>query len=227
MKLIRTAVRLISYAAVAYTGYAAFTWLRYGQTKKKAAEPTLDRFLPDPEVVERNSIFVNAPPAFAYEACCNFDVMHSTVARMLFDTRAWVLGAQPAEPILPKSFVDQMKSIGWEVLEETDGQEIVFGIAAQPWLPSAGFRTVPAALFATFNDPGWVKIAFNVSVEEAPRGGSLVRTETRASTTNAEARQRFRNYWAFVSPGVTLIRIVSLRAIKATAEAAATAVAAA
>jgi len=227
MKLIRTAVRLISYAAVAYTGYAAFTWLRYGQTKKKSVEPTLDRFLPDPEVVERNSIVVNAPTAFAYEACCNFDIMHSTVARLLFDTRAWVLGARPAEAMVPKSFADQMKSIGWEVLEETDGHEIVFGVAAQPWLPDAGFRTIPAPLFATFSDPGWVKIAFNVSVEETPRGASLVRTETRAATTDAEARERFRKYWAFVSPGVTLIRMVSLRSIKAAAEAAATAVAAA
>lgn len=44
------------------------------------------------------------------------------------------------------------------------------------------------------------------------------RSETRAVATDADARARFRNYWAFVSPGVSLIRRLSSGPMKREAE---------
>ena len=37
-------------------------------------------------------------------------------------------------------------------------------------------------------------------------------------TTNPAARAKFRRYWSFLSPGIILIRWVSLRPLKAEAE---------
>jgi hypothetical protein len=38
------------------------------------------------------------------------------------------------------------------------------------------------------------------------------------STTDDYARERFRNYWSFVAPGVELIRLAMLRPLKRAAE---------
>jgi hypothetical protein len=46
----------------------------------------------------------------------------------------------------------------------------------------------------------------------------MFRTETRALATDATARARFRRYWAFASPGIALIRRLSLRPLRAEAE---------
>jgi hypothetical protein len=43
-------------------------------------------------------------------------------------------------------------------------------------------------------------------------------TETRASTTDPQAREKFRRYWSFVAPGVELIRMAMMRPIKRDAE---------
>jgi len=49
-------------------------------------------------------------------------------------------------------------------------------------------------------------------------GESIFRSETRAIATDADARAKFRRYWALVSPGVLLIRRAMLAPIKAEAE---------
>lgn len=43
-------------------------------------------------------------------------------------------------------------------------------------------------------------------------------TETRTAATDAYARERFRRYWAVVSPGVLLIRRAMIRQVKTEAE---------
>lgn len=227
MKILRPVVRGALFAAAAYSGFAAFTWFRYGRNKTKPVSPSLDRFMPDPEVIEQHSIGVHAPAAIAFDACCKYDMTQSSFAQFLFDARACALGAKPTHPPASRGLVETFKEIGWCVLDETLGQEIVFGAVAQPWLADAGFRTIPSAEFRTFNEPGWVKIAFTLSAEPAGASSSVVRTETRVITTDADARKRFRTYWSLVRPGVELIRIILLRGVKANAEAVASAVVAA
>jgi hypothetical protein len=43
-------------------------------------------------------------------------------------------------------------------------------------------------------------------------------TETRVTTTDAEAKEHFKRYWSFVAPGVELIRLALLRPLKREAE---------
>jgi hypothetical protein len=62
------------------------------------------------------------------------------------------------------------------------------------------------------------KIAW--TLEALPLGPERTRfsTETRVATTDAGARRKFLRYWRFVRPGVILIRVFLLRAIRRAAE---------
>jgi hypothetical protein len=50
------------------------------------------------------------------------------------------------------------------------------------------------------------------------RAESVFFTETRAVTTDAQARRKFRLYWSFFAPGIALIRQLSLGPLKREAE---------
>ena len=70
----------------------------------------------------------------------------------------------------------------------------------------------------SFNEPGYVKIAWTLRVDPIDAGSSIFRTETRAIATDRAARAKFRRYWSFLSPGIVLIRRLSLPLVKKEAE---------
>jgi hypothetical protein len=109
-------------------------------------------------------------------------------------------------------------SIGWGVLAEAPGREVVMGAVTQPWKADVVFRSLPPDQFAAFNEPGYVKIVWTLRADPIGAHASIFRTETRAVATDAFARAKFRRYWAFLSPGIILIRRALLRPLKAEAE---------
>jgi hypothetical protein len=104
------------------------------------------------------------------------------------------------------------------VLAETPGREIVMGAVTQPWKSEVVFRALPPDEFASFDEPGYVKIVWTLRADAIGPADSMAITETRVTTTDAFAREHFRRYWAFVSPGVVLIRHMSLRLVRRDAE---------
>jgi hypothetical protein len=104
------------------------------------------------------------------------------------------------------------------VLAEIPGREIVVGAVTRPWEANVTFRGMPPEPFASFAEPGFVKIAWTLRADPDASGGSIFRTETRAVATDTVARAKFRRYWAFLSPGIILIRRASLAVVKADAE---------
>ena len=72
--------------------------------------------------------------------------------------------------------------------------------------------------FRAFSEPDCVKIVWTLRADPVGAAESIFRTETRVMTTDATARAKFRRYWSFLSPGIILIRWVSLRPLKAEAE---------
>jgi hypothetical protein len=111
-----------------------------------------------------------------------------------------------------------MRAIGWGVLAEIHGREIVMGAVTQPWMADVVFRPLPPEEFAAFDEPDFVKIAWTLRADPLGAAESIFRTETRVVTTDARARAKFRRYWAFASPGIILIRWASLRPLKTEAE---------
>ena len=114
--------------------------------------------------------------------------------------------------------VEQLERIGWRIVAEEPGRELVFAAATKPWEANPVFRSIAADEFPTFNEPGWVKIAFTFRVHPLDGERCVACAETRVQTTDPAVREGFRRYWALLSPGMDLIRIVLLSQLKHEAE---------
>jgi len=200
-------------------GYVTAHWLRYGHVRKRVGPPTLlDRFLPECEVLERHETRVAAPADVAYLAAREMSLAASPVVRAIFRGRELLMRSSATEERPPQSLIDEVLSIGCAVLAQEPGREIVLGAVTQPWKSDVKFRALPPDEFATFDEPGFAKIAWTIRAEPLGPATSRFYTETRVATTDADARKRFRRYWTMVSPGVRLIRRESLRVVRADAE---------
>ena len=208
-------------AGTAYAAYVADTWLRYGrprQARGDAKDALLDTFMRDYDVRERHEITVAAPADVTFAAAEEMELDSSPVVRAIFRAREVILGSKPETTTRPKGLIEQMKSIGWGVLAESSGREIVMGGVTKPWKANPVFRALPPDEFAAFAEPDFVKIAWTLRSDPEPSGGSTFSTETRAVATDAGARRKFRVYWAFLSPGIILVRSAMLPLLKAAAE---------
>lgn len=207
-------------AAGAYAGYVGATWLAYGRPAAASdgeADPLLDRFMPVYDVAERHHIHVNAPADVTFAAACEQDLMASPIVGAIFTAREVVLGSDP-NTRHHQGLLAMTRSIGWSVLAEEPGREVVMGAATQPWKPNVVFRPIPPQAFAAFNEPDHVKIAWTLRADAAGPHSSIFRTETRVVTTDAAARAKFRWYWARFSPGIVLIRWLLLGPMRRDAE---------
>jgi hypothetical protein len=210
----------VGIALMSYAATVATTWVRYGRAAAPATgkrDALLDRFMPTCEVVVRHQAHVAAPPDITLAAAKDHDLFASAVTRGVVRTRELVLSVRPDDRARPRRLLALMQSLGWGVLADVPGREVVFGAVTQPWKGDVTFDAVPPADFAAFAKPGYVKIVWNLRVDPAA-GGSILRLETRVATTDPVSRERFRRYWAFVSPGSILIRRVSFGPIKREAE---------
>jgi hypothetical protein len=208
-------------AAGAYAAYAGTTWLRYGHTKRPRAEsqdPLLDLFMPEFEVAERHHIEVAAPADVTLAAAMNVDLGDSSAVRAIFKGRELFMGATHDSRPRPRGLLEGMKSIGWSVLAMIPDREVVVGAVTRPWEANVVFRSIPAAEFADFAEPDYVKIAWTLRADPTGSGTSIARTETRVMTTDAASRRKFRRYWSLASPGILLIRRLLLKQVKANAE---------
>lgn len=210
---------------MAVAGYAAvvgLAWLRYGKVSglsaREGPDALLDQFLPDYEVVERHEVAVDAPAETVYAASREMDLFGSPLARGIFKAREALLGTKPRETALPRGLVEQAKAMGWGVLAETPNRELVMGAVTQPWEANVVFRALPAAEFRAFQDPDFVKIVWTLRADPAEATSSVFRTETRARACGPAARRKFRKYWAFLSPGIALIRLAMLGPLRREAE---------
>lgn len=145
-------------------------------------------------------------------------LLEAPLVRALIRAREVALGGETDTRTHPDGLFAQMQSIGWVVLAEQPGRELVMGAATIPWHANPVFRSVPAGDFEAFREPGYVKIAWSLRAEPVDAQRSMFHTETRVSTTDPQAREHFKRYWSFVAPGVELIRIAMLRPLKRDAE---------
>lgn len=217
----RWLARGVVLAAAAYATYVAIKWYRYGRARPAGgadADPLLDQFLPTYEIVERHHVRVAAPAEITLASAYEMDLQKSMVVRAIFKGRELILGSDPQEAGLPRGLLAQTKALGWGVLAEIPGREVVVGAVTRPWEAKVVFRALPPEAFAAFDEPGYVKIVWTLRADPLAAGGSIFRTETRAATTDPTARAMFRRYWSFFSPGIVLIRRMSLGLLRREAE---------
>lgn len=208
-------------AAAAYATHAGLTWYRYGRISEPRTDERdelLDTFMPEYEVVERHHVKVAAPAAVTFAAAREQDLLGLPLVRLIFKAREFVLGARPGDRPRPRDLLRAVQELGWGVLAERQDREIVMGAVTTPWEPDVTFHAIPTPDFALFSEPGFVKIAWTLRADPINDCTSVFLTETRAIATDESARVRFRRYWAFTSPGIWLIRRLSLGPLKRGAE---------
>ena len=214
----RTIIRVAIALLVAYAGWVASTWLSYGRTRREhTGDPAIAGFMPDYEVRVEHRVSVSVPADVAMQAVRNANVEASPLVRLLFNARAVFMGARPRAAANPLAFVAQMQALGWAMLADDD-RRIILGTVTKPWEAEVVFRRVEPAEFAAFDEPGYAKIVVALDVEEREPARSIVRTETRVVTTDSQAREKFRAYWATILPGVLLVLLVLLSLVKRDAE---------
>jgi hypothetical protein len=204
-----------------YGAYVTTSWLCYGRVDagdNAERDELLDQFMPTYEVVERHQVQVSAPAAVTLAAAREQDLLRLPPVQAIIKARELALGAEPVDRDWPSGLIAHVQALGWGVLADVADREIVVGAVTQPWEPNVTFRSLPPERFRAFSEPGYVKIAWTLRVDAVGAGGSIFRTETRAVATDQAARARFRRYWALVSPGIALIRQLSLRPLKLEAE---------
>lgn len=178
----------------------------------------LAAFIPSPDVTERFGIRVRAPAALVFEVATEFDLQSLAPVRWIFRLREKLMRAGPLPPRQPQAMLQELLGLGWGILLEQPGRLIVGGAACQPWKADVVFRAIPAAQFASYNEPDQVKIAW--TLEADPIGTALTRfsSETRAVATDAVARAKFRRYWRWARFGIIAVRRLLLPAVRREAE---------
>ena len=217
----RWVLMTVGLTATGYVVYVAQAWYRYGNASAPLTEESdalLDEFMPEYEVAERHHVRVAAPANITLSAAMDTDLQKSKVIRGILQARVLILGADADEGTRPRGLLAQTTSLGWGVLAEQPGREIVVGAVTQPWLANVVFRALPREDFKAFREPGYVKIVWTLRADPVGPRESIFRTETRVTTTDQTARSKFRWYWARFSPGIVLIRRAALTLLKADAE---------
>jgi hypothetical protein len=206
-------------AGVVGLGYVTTTWYRYGRPDRPVPnDPMLDRFMPEYEVAERHETRVRAPAPGTWDAARALDLKRSPVIRAIFAGRELAMRSARNQPTKPAKFLEEVLQLGWRILAEEPGRELILGAVTKPWEPNVRFRRLEPEAFAAFQEPGYAKIAWTLVVEPRDADTSLFRTETRVVTTDPESRARFRRYWSVFSPGIKVIRWETLRLVRRAAE---------
>jgi hypothetical protein len=207
--------------AAGYAAYVAFTWSRYGKPPRGRPEEhdaLFDRFMPTFDIVERHHVAVKAPADVTLSAARRMDLASSAVVRAIFRGRELLLGSKAEPRGARKGLIDELLTLGWGILAEIPGREIVVGAVTKPWEPNVTFRPLAPDAFAAFAEPGYVKIAWTLRADPTSATTSVFRTETRAIATDAFAHDKFRWYWSCLSPGIFIIRRMMLGPVKREAE---------
>jgi len=212
----------IALPVASYGVMIAAARLGYGHPavpRPEEADPLLDGYMPRYEIVERHHIRVHAPAELTLAAAATgVNLDDSPLIRAVFRLRELALGSVPDRTVRPRGLVPLVQSLGWRLLAERPGKEMVFGAVTEPWKADVVFRPVDPDSFAAFREPGHVKIAWTLRADPITARESIFRTETRAVATDEQARARFRRYWSFVSPGIVSIRWLLLGPLKREAE---------
>jgi hypothetical protein len=215
----RSALISVVAAVFGWLAWAAVSWLRYGHGAHTATSgDQVQRLLPDYEVVELFQTRVNAPAPVTFAAAESTSLNSSRVTRGIFRARELLLGGSFSRPLPSGGVVEQMCSMGWEVLSRTPQREIILGAVTQPWNRDVVFRGLPPEEFTAFAEPGFVKILVTIGASPIDSGTSRLQIGTYVATTNPVARERFRRYWSVFSPGILLIRALALNTIRHDAE---------
>ena len=175
----------------------------------------LDPYIPRPHVRESDRVAVVADVPTSWEAIRHLDGRKSRFVRALFGLRhlaEYVSGkALESKESDPQSFDDLALPGGdLQVLAEVPGQSLVVGSIARLGDPEGRACAVAPQDFAAFDQPGFGKLAWGLSVEKRQSGGSWITFELRVALTDTASEAAFDAAWKHIAPFTQAIRTVVL-----------------
>jgi hypothetical protein len=192
-----------------------------GRRSLTAESLLIDQFMPTYDLAVVHSRVFRAPPEQCFETVVDFDLFQLRAFRVLIGARGLPQrladalrrrADQTQAPTRPRFRLRDLPSMGWMLLGERPGAELVFGQVGKPWKPRGGAPTDPVtpAEFAGFDRPGFAKLVESTRVDPYGERASIVTTETRVRCTDSDSRRRFRRYWLVAGPCSHLLRRTAL-----------------
>jgi hypothetical protein len=125
----------------------------------------------------------------------------------------------PAAPAVESMRLAELPSRGeWVALAQDPPREIAFGAVGRFWAGETVWEEIHAAEFATFDEPGFAKIACSFHVWPCGPSSTLVTYECRTLATDPAARRAFLRYWRPLSPFIGVVLRAQLSTIETTLE---------
>jgi hypothetical protein len=173
--------------------------------------PALDDWLPSAAVRTRHR---RAARASAHELWRAASTIRLADTRRLGHLVRWrIPGLSPA-----MTYHELFRTYPFCVLEESD-HRLVSGLCGRIWTLSRDYpRLSGASDFASWTEPGTVRVAFAHWVEPGDDGEAMLFSEARVEPVDAHARLRLRATWAVVSPFERLVGAEPLALAAARAE---------
>lgn len=195
-----------------------------------------EEFLPVYDVSDAVATVADADRETAWEALLDVDLLkvgqEAPVVGMLGALRILpeivgqlLHGERPAKP--PESMrLRDLPSIpmnegGWILLGERPGEEIALGLVGKLWRPVIEWARIRSAdEFREFEEPGFAKTVYDLSVRELEPKKVLLSGLMRTASTDEHARRWFRRYWTFgVGSGAHILVAALLDSARRMAEA--------
>ena len=183
-------------------------------------ERLIDEWMPSFDESEFHSREVAAPPPVVESAVRVLDPGDLRLTGLLMGIRtlpATLTGRR--RPARSGPLLDGVLSMGFVLLGERPGEQVLLGVAGRPWRPRGdGLDSLAGPdAFRTYSRPGSIRAVWDFVL--APTAdGTFLSTETRIAGTDPAGTRTFRRYWRLVMPGSALIRRDMLRATAVRAE---------
>jgi len=180
----------------------------------------LDYYLPNYDFFEKHEIIIRSSPEKVFETLHTFDNSGSKLTNLMLSLRV-IFEPKSKRPDGHKPSIEEMTGEDgfMTVLEEVADREIVIAFIGKFWqIRPTFFRPKNAEEFLSFNDPEYVRSAWNLFIKENGDGSVTLSTETRNQCMGKGSKRWFRLYWAIIKTFSGYSRLEMLRTIRDLAE---------
>ena len=182
-------------------------------------ERLIDEWMPSFDESEFHSREVAASPPVVEAAVRALEPRDLRLTGLLMGIRtlpATLRGRR--RPARSGPLLDGVLSMGFVLLGERPGEQLLLGVAGRPWRPRGdGLDSLAGPdAFRADSRPGSIRAVWDFVLAPTAHG-TFLSTETRIAGTDPAGTHTFRRYWRLVMPGSALIRRDMLRAVAARA----------
>jgi hypothetical protein len=178
----------------------------------------LNRLVPDPGLVQLDSVVVAADPLRTWDVVRNINLAQSPLVRTLFGIRTIpdrLEGRSPELQLHIHDLVSTPERPGFQVLVEEPPRELAAGAIGQVWRPVIPFIHVPdAAAYSAFAEPGYVKVAWAIRALADGDSSTRVEFELRVAATDEASWTKFKRYFMLIGPASHFMRRLLLAQIE-------------